>query len=84
MSARVLRESLVRLERIPLVLRIPALPAFDYGTRVRLEIEKIDLFEAEGRARFVEALADAPEAVSAEMEPIEASAGALEGAGDAG
>ncbi len=83
-EARVLRESLVRLERIPLVLRIPALPAFDYGTRVRLEIEKIDLFEAEGRARFVEALADAPEAVSAEMEPIEASAGALEGAGDAG
>ena len=80
-EARVLRESLVRLESIPLVLRMPALPALDYGTRVRLDIEKIDLYEAEARARFVETLPNAP--VSAEMEPLEASAGALEGAGAA-
>jgi len=54
--ARVLRESLVRLERLPLVLRVPSLPALDRSVRVRLGIEDIDLLDAECRARYVELL----------------------------
>jgi exoribonuclease-2 len=55
-AARVLRESLVRLERLPLVLRVPSLPALDRGARVRLVIEEVDLLAAECRARYVELL----------------------------
>jgi len=54
--ARVLRESLVRLERLPLVLRVPSLPALDRGIRVRLNIEAIDLLDAECTARYLELL----------------------------
>jgi exoribonuclease II len=54
--ARLLRESLVRLEHLPLVLRVPSLPALDRGVRVRLAIEEIDLLDAECRARYVELL----------------------------
>ena len=60
-EARVLRESLVRLEHLPLVLRIPSMPALERGARVRIELEKIDLFDAEARARHVETLAETPE-----------------------
>lgn len=55
-AARVLRESLVRCEHLPLVLRVPSLPALDRGVRVRLAIEYIDLLDAECRARYVELL----------------------------
>ena len=71
--ADVLRESLVRLEHIPLVLRVHSLPALDRGVRVRLEIEKIDLLEAEARARYVETLA-----LPAEMAKNDAAVSALE------
>jgi exoribonuclease-2 len=50
----VLREALVRLEAIPLVLRVPSLPELPRGTRVRLDIEGIDLLEAELRPRYRE------------------------------
>ncbi len=53
-TGQVLRESLVRLETIPLVLRVPSLPELPRGTRVHLSIEGIDLLEAELRARFLE------------------------------
>jgi len=52
--AHVLRESLVRLDAIPLVLRVPSLPELPRGTRVQLGIEGIDLLEAELRPRFLE------------------------------
>jgi exoribonuclease-2 len=55
-AAAVIKESLVRLERVPLVLRVPSLPALDRGARVKLAIENIDLLEAEARARYVELL----------------------------
>ena len=73
-SAGVLRESLVRLEHLPLVLRVPSLPALERGVRVRLEIEKIDLLAAEARARFVEVLA-APSnsAAGSELDPLSTS-----------
>ena len=70
-TAAVLRESLVRLEHIPLVLRVHSLPALERGVRVGLEIEKIELLEAEARARYVETLA-------AEIASNDAAVSALE------
>jgi exoribonuclease-2 len=55
-AARVLRESLVRLERLPLVLKVPSLPALDRGVGVRLAIEEIDLLGVDCRARYIELL----------------------------
>jgi exoribonuclease-2 len=52
--ARVLRESLVRLDAIPLVARAPSLPELPRGTLVRLVIDGIDLLEVEPRLRFLE------------------------------
>jgi exoribonuclease II len=70
--ARVLRESLVRLEYLPLVLRVPSLPALDRGVRVRLNIEEIDLLDAECRARYVELLpAEGSDAAFGEDEAAE-------------
>jgi len=51
-SATVLRESLVRFNELPLVLRVPSLPALDPGTRVELEIGNIDLLELTLRCEF--------------------------------
>ena len=59
--AQVLRESLVRLDAIPLVARVPSLPELPRGAHVRLAIEGIDLLEAELRLRYVE---QAPELAS--------------------
>jgi len=50
----VLRESLVRLDDIPLVLRVPSLPDLPRGAHVQLSIEGIDLLEAELRPRYLE------------------------------
>lgn len=43
--AVVLRENLVRLEDLPLTLRVPSLPALAPGTRVRLGVDAVDLLE---------------------------------------
>ncbi len=61
--AWVVRESLVRVDGIPLYLRLPSLPACAPGTRVRLIVESIDLVALEARCRFVELL---PTAAAAE------------------
>jgi len=55
--ARVVRESLVRLERVPLFLRCPSLPACDPRTRVSVAIGDIDLLEAEAGCRYLTTLA---------------------------
>jgi exoribonuclease-2 len=41
----VLRESLVRLDGLPLVVRVPSMPELEPGTRVRLAVEAPDLIE---------------------------------------
>lgn len=41
----VVREGTVRLDGMPLTVRVPSLPEFEPGTRVRLEIGEIDLVE---------------------------------------
>jgi len=51
-GATVIRESLVRFDELPLVLRVPSLPALDPGTRVELEIGDIDLLELTLRCEF--------------------------------
>ncbi len=52
-EALVLRENLVRLERIPLTGRIPSLPELPANTRVKLEIGEIDLIDLSFSARFI-------------------------------
>jgi exoribonuclease-2 len=42
----------VRLDAVPLYLRVPSLPACDPGTRVAIEISRIDLLDLETDARF--------------------------------
>ncbi len=44
-GAEVLREELVRIDRLPLVLRVPSLPACAPGSRVELAVSDIDLLE---------------------------------------
>ena len=69
-SALVLRENLVRVEGLPLVVRVGSLPECPTGTRVRIEIESIDLLERAVAASFLETLgsgappAEATEATS--------------------
>jgi exoribonuclease-2 len=41
----VLRENLVRLDRLPLVVRVPSLPELEPGARVRLSVEAPDFIE---------------------------------------
>ena len=56
-SARVLRENLVRLERLPLVLRVPSLPDLAQGARVELAVVAVDLIELSLECDFCERLA---------------------------
>jgi exoribonuclease-2 len=59
-TARIIKEQLVRLEEIPLVLRMMDLPdptTAPRGARIRLSIEQIDLLDADIRTRFIELLA---------------------------
>jgi len=41
----VLRENLVRLDGLPLVVRVPSVPDIAAGTRVRLAVKSVDLLE---------------------------------------
>lgn len=52
-TAVVLRESLVRLERIPLFARVPSLPESESGARVEVDVSNIDLLGVDLDCRFV-------------------------------
>ncbi|MBA3902409.1 MAG: ribonuclease II [Rhodocyclaceae bacterium] len=67
--ARVVRESLVRLERAPLFLRCPSLPACDPRTRVSVAVSGIDLLDLEAQCRYLETLGAAVEVFDDEAIP---------------
>ena len=52
LSGRVLRENLVRLDALPLVLRVPSLPDIASGAAVELGVVEIDLLELALRCEF--------------------------------
>ncbi len=56
-TATVIRESLVRFDELPLVARVPSLPALDPGTRVELALSDLDLLELSLRCEFQKQLA---------------------------
>jgi exoribonuclease-2 len=56
-TATVIRENLVRMSEIPLVFRVPSLPEqLAAGTRVQLEVVKIDLLDLSLLTRYVATL----------------------------
>ncbi len=57
-AARVVRESLLRLEAVPLYLRVPSAPAADPGTPMRIAIERVDLLELDAGARYLATLSN--------------------------
>lgn len=59
-EASVLRESLVRVDRLPLTARVASLPGLPAGARVRLKVGPIDLIEPAVELIFAETLPDSP------------------------
>ena len=51
-TATVIRESLARFDELPLVVRVPSLPALDPGVRVELSVTAIDLLDLGLRCEF--------------------------------
>ena len=80
MSARVLRESLVRLEAIPLIFKVPSMPTLPPGTRVQLAIDGTDLVDVEVRATYLETLAEASGEATEELDEAELLPEALDAA----
>lgn len=56
LTAQVIRENLVRIDNLPLVLRLSDLPETPEGNRIRLEITQIDLLDIEAKGRYIENL----------------------------
>ncbi|MDQ5945787.1 MAG: exoribonuclease, partial [Pseudomonadota bacterium] len=71
-DATVRRETLVKLDHLPQLLRVPSLPELAPGQRVRLAIEGMDELTLDLNCRYVETLNAAPEAAADdELEPVE-------------
>ena len=70
LEAVVLRENLVRVERAPLVTRVPSLPPLDPGTRVRLEVGQMDFLERTVSLIYRETLGTAAAAVADDLLPL--------------
>lgn len=64
-EATVRREQLVKVDHLPLMVRVPSVPTdLQQGQRVRLAIEQIDLLAPEITCRFLSVLEAAPEAAA--------------------
>jgi len=57
LTAHVIRENLVRFDRLPIVQRIHDMPGQAPGAQVILSVAEVDLFEPALHVRFVEAVA---------------------------
>jgi exoribonuclease-2 len=53
LGATVRRENLVKLDRLPLILRVPSVPEQNPGQRVRLSIESMDCLTLELDCRYI-------------------------------
>lgn len=68
-EATVRREQLVKLDHLPLMLRLPSLPLeLSPGSRVRLVIESIDLLGPELTCRYLETLGGEEQSLDSEEE----------------
>jgi exoribonuclease-2 len=56
MTAQVLKENLVKLDRLPLITRVSPLPEMAPETSIEIEISQIDLLELTFTARFLHKL----------------------------
>jgi exoribonuclease-2 len=60
-EATVRRENLVKLDRLPLFLRVPSVPELNSGRRIRLAIESMDFLALELSCHYLETLENAVE-----------------------
>ncbi|MEC5385403.1 RNB domain-containing ribonuclease [Uliginosibacterium sp. H3] len=73
-SAKVLRENIVRLEDVPFVFKVHSLSNLNSGDRVQLSLEQFDLIDVELRAKYVATLPPLEQGGdTAEDEEIEAA-----------
>jgi len=75
LDATVLRENLVRMEGLPLTMRVSSLPALDAGTRVRLEVVAVDLIERTLSATYRESLGIGTAGAGATVQDVTEGAG---------
>lgn len=68
LEATVIRESLVRAETVPLVLRVPSLPSVAPGARVLVTISRIDYVELNCTCQFDTVLASQDAEIAAPQE----------------
>ena len=64
LTGRVIRDNLVRLERLPLVVRVHSLPDMASGARVELAVAAVDLIELALECEFRQRLAPADAAAA--------------------
>ncbi|MDR1708666.1 MAG: RNB domain-containing ribonuclease [Candidatus Accumulibacter sp.] len=57
-DATLRRENLVKIDHLPLLLRVPSIPETAPGRRVRLAVEAIDFLTLEAECRYLETLPD--------------------------
>jgi exoribonuclease-2 len=55
----VLRDNLVRLDRLPMVTRVHSLPELAPGTAVELKVASMDFLETELKCQFVRVVPEA-------------------------
>jgi exoribonuclease-2 len=55
-EATVRRENLVKLDRLPLLLRVPSIPQLNPGRRIRLAVQAMDFLTLELTCRYLETL----------------------------